>query len=75
MPEEEVEDPYLDLKQRDSFKGVFNIEFVGPRRMRCENVRIVHWKMGPDGRFFYLIGEDGSVFNFANINMLTRISD
>lgn len=75
MAEEKKEDPYMDLKNRDSLVGLFNIEFVGPRRMRIENVRIVHWKMSPNAELFYLIDENGSVYNFANINVMSRIGD
>ncbi len=68
-------DPYEELKERDAFIGVFDIEFVGPRRMRSENVRIVHWRGTPDGTLYYLIDEFGSVYNFHNINVMTRIGD
>lgn len=59
----------------DVFIGVFNIEFVGPRRMRKENVRIVHWWQNPSVNLLYLIDEHGSVYNFNNINMLDRVGD
>lgn len=68
-------DPYIKVKTQDTFLGVFDIEFTGPRRLRIENIRIVHWRMGPEGRFLYLIDEFGSVYNFANINTMQRIGD
>jgi hypothetical protein len=68
------ENPHQKVISQDPFIGVFDIEFVGPRRMRAEGVRIVHWRRG-DGVPLYLIDEHGSVYVFANINMMHRIGD
>lgn len=64
-----------EVKEGDPFIGVFTIEFVGPRRMRAENVRIVHWRMSTNAELMYLIDDAGSIYNFHNINTMTRLGD
>ena len=65
----------MDEEKKDPFIGVFDILFNGPRRYSMAAVRIVHWRMSANAELFYLIGEDGSIYNFNNIILMTRVGD
>lgn len=59
----------------DPFLGTFDIHFNGPRKVVIGNVRIVHWKQSPNAELCYLIGDDGSLYNFKNVTAMIRIDD
>lgn len=59
--------------QKGAFIGVFHIYFISARTVVSENVRIVNWLQSPNFELFYLIGDDGSIYNFHNIAKMTRV--
>lgn len=73
--DKDVVDPYKTIKERDSFIGVFDIYFSVPRMPRATEVRIVHWRWSSNAELFYLIADDGSVYNFHNIVYMNRRGD
>lgn len=72
---EDVVDPYLEVKQRDPFVGVFDIHVNFRRGMLYRAVRIVHWRMSQDATVFYLLDEDGGLWNFNHISYMERVGD
>lgn len=67
MPENEA--------PKDPLIGVFDIYFKTSRNVVSPSVRIITWKWNTSGEVFYLIGDDGSIYNFHNIAKMIRIGD